>query len=166
MINSVVCNFCNYYCNYIFFLFQFFFLIFLFIYYFWLRQVFVAACGLSLVAASGSYSLLRCAGFSLRWLLLLRSTGSRLAGFSSCGSWAQQLWFVGSRARAQQLWRMGLAAPRHVGSSRTRPRTHVACIGRRILNHCTTREAPIYIFFLFQFCFQYLFLFCFHLYNS
>ena len=26
-------------------------------------------------------------GFSLRWLLLLRSTGSRLTGFSSCGSW-------------------------------------------------------------------------------
>ena len=30
------------------------------------------------------YSSLRCAGFSLRWLLLLRSTGSRHAGFSSC----------------------------------------------------------------------------------
>ena len=28
------------------------------------------------------------AGFSLRWLLLLRSTGSRHTGFSSCGSWA------------------------------------------------------------------------------
>ena len=27
--------------------------------------------------------------FSLRWLLLLRSTGSRRAGFSSCGSQAQ-----------------------------------------------------------------------------
>ena len=30
-------------------------------------------------------SLLQCAGFSLRWLLLLRSTGSRHTGFSSCG---------------------------------------------------------------------------------
>ena len=29
------------------------------------------------------------AGFSLQWLLLLRSTGSRCAGFSSCGTWAQ-----------------------------------------------------------------------------
>ena len=29
-----------------------------------------------------------CVGFSLRWLLLLRSTGSRRMGFSSCGSWA------------------------------------------------------------------------------
>ena len=56
--------------------------------YFWLRWVFVAARGLSLVAASRGYSSLRCAGFSLRWLLLLQSTGSRPAGFSSCGTWA------------------------------------------------------------------------------
>ena len=35
------------------------------------------------------YSSLWCTGFSLRWLLLLRSTGSRRAGFSSCGMRAQ-----------------------------------------------------------------------------
>ena len=46
--------------------------------YFWLRWVFVAALGPSLVAASGGHSLLRCAG--LQWLLLLRSMGSRHAG--------------------------------------------------------------------------------------
>ena len=40
----------------------------------------------SLVAASGGYSSLWCVGFSLRWLLLLWSTGSRRVGFSSCGS--------------------------------------------------------------------------------
>ena len=44
---------------------------------FWLRWVFVAARGLSLAAVSGGYSSLRCAGFSLRWLLLLQSVGSR-----------------------------------------------------------------------------------------
>ena len=44
--------------------------------------------GLSLVAASRGYSLLWCVGFSLRWLLLLWSTGSRCVGFSSCGLWA------------------------------------------------------------------------------
>ena len=66
------------------------------------------------------YSLLWCAGFSLRWLLLLQSTGSRCAGFSSCGMWAQQLWLVGSRAQAQQLWCTGLVALLHVGSSQTR----------------------------------------------
>ena len=33
-----------------------------------------------LVVASGGYSLIWCAGFSLRWLLLLRNTGSRRTG--------------------------------------------------------------------------------------
>ena len=61
--------------------FLFFFLIL-----FLLRWVFVAAHGLSLIAASGGYSSLRCAGFSSRWLLLLRSMVSRCAGFSSCGT--------------------------------------------------------------------------------
>ena len=93
--------------------------IYLFIY-FWLRLVFIAACGLSLVAASGGYSLLQCVGFLLWWLLLLWSTGSRYAGFSSCGTWAQQLWLTGSRAQAQQLWHAGLVALWHVGSSRTK----------------------------------------------
>ena len=55
---------------------------------YWLRWVFLAVRGLSLVVASGGYSSLWCAGFPLRWLLLLRSTCSRRAGFSSCGSWA------------------------------------------------------------------------------
>ena len=52
--------------------------------YFWLCWVFAPARRLLLVAASGGYSLLWCAGFSLRWLLLLRSTGPRCVGFSSC----------------------------------------------------------------------------------
>ena len=65
-------------------------------YYFWLRWVFIAARGLSLVAASRGYSSLQCVGFSLRWLLLLQSMGSRHVGFSSCGTWAQKLWHMGS----------------------------------------------------------------------
>ena len=40
------------------------------------------------------------------------------------------------------MWLTGLFAPRHVGSSQTRARTRVPCIGRQILNHCATREAP------------------------
>ena len=36
----------------------------------------------------------------------------------------------------------GLSALRHVGSSQTRDRTYVPCIGRWILNQWTTREAP------------------------
>ena len=78
--------------------------------------------GLSLVAASGGYSSLQCVGFSLRCLLLLWNIGSRHAGFSSCGM------------RAQELWLTGLVAPWHVGSSQTRDRTCVPCIGRQILN--------------------------------
>ena len=81
----------------IFFLFFFFkggvlyfiFKIYLFIYLFLAALVFVAARRLSLVVASGGYSSLWCVGFSLRWLLLLQSMGSRCAGFSSCGMRAQ-----------------------------------------------------------------------------
>ena len=72
-------------------------------FFFWPRWVFVAARGLSLVAASRRYSSLPCAGFSLRWLLLLRSTGSRCTGFSSCGVWAQQLWLAVSVVVAHRL---------------------------------------------------------------
>ena len=53
--------------------------IYLFIY-FWLCWVFVSVRGLSLVAASGGHSSLRCAGLSPSRPLLLRSTGSRCAG--------------------------------------------------------------------------------------
>ena len=45
--------------------------------YFWLCWVFVAARRLPLLVASGGYSLFWCAGFSLRWLLLL---GARVLG--------------------------------------------------------------------------------------
>ena len=56
------------------------------------------------------------------------------------------MWLAGSRAQAQQLWRTGPVAPWHVGSSQTRARTRIHCIGRRILNHCATREARHYDF--------------------
>ena len=92
---------------------------FIYLFNLWLHWVFITARMLSLVAASGGYSLLRCAGFSLRWLLLLQSTGSRV--------------------QAQYLWLTGLVALQHVGSSWTRDRTRVPCIGRQILNHCATR---------------------------
>ena len=61
--------------------------------YFGLHWVFVAAHRLSLVAASGDYS-------SLRWLLLLRSTGSRCVGFSSCDSRALERRLSSCGARA------------------------------------------------------------------
>ena len=115
----------------------------LFIYfYFWLPWVFVAACGLFSGCVEWGLLFVAVCGLLIGWLLLLQSTGSRRVGFSSCGTWAQQLWLTGSRAQAQKLWHTGLVAPRHVGSSRTRARTRVPCTGRQILNCCATREVP------------------------
>ena len=79
-----------------------FYLFILFIY-FWLRWVFVAARGLSLVAVSGGCSSFHCAGFSLRWLLSLRSAGSRRTGFTSCGSQALERRLSSCGAQAQLL---------------------------------------------------------------
>ena len=72
-----------------FFSFFFFNKVIYLLIYFWLHWFFVAVRRFSLVAVSGGYSSLPCAGFSLWWLLLLQSTGFRHAGFSSCGTWAQ-----------------------------------------------------------------------------
>ena len=91
---------------------------------------------LSIFGCVGSSFL--CEGF-----LQLRQAGATLhrgarashyRGLSCCGAQIPD-------AQAQQLWLMGLVAPRHVGSSQTRARTRVPCIGRQILNHCATREA-------------------------
>ena len=49
------------------------------------------------------------------------------------------------------MWRTGLVAPWHVGSSWTRARTRVLCIGRRILNHCATWEVLFFFYFRFFF---------------
>ncbi|XP_029089978.1 probable G-protein coupled receptor 141 [Monodon monoceros] len=64
---------------------------------------------------------------------------SHCCGLSRCGA-------QGPDAQAQRPWLTGPAAPRHVGSSRTRTRTRVPCIGRRTLNHRATREAPTFAF--------------------
>ena len=59
--------------------------------YFWLHWVLVAACGLSPGAAGGLLAVV-----------------------------ASLVWSMGSRSQAQWLWHTGIAAPLHVGSSRTR----------------------------------------------
>ena len=101
-----------------------FVLLYIYIYIYRLHRVFVAAHGLSLVAASGGYS--SCMDFSLQWLIL---------------------WILDSRAFGlQQLWCMGLVTSQHVESSWTRDQTCVPCIGRWILNHLTTRKVLFYKF--------------------
>ena len=139
--------------------FKKFFLI-LFIY-FWLCWVFVAVRGLSLVAVSGGYSSLRFARFSLRWLLLLRSTGSRCVGFSSFGTWAQQLWLTGSvvvahrpQSTSSVVVANGLSCSVARGIFPDQESNLCPCIGRRILNHCTTREVLNILFDLNEFVFQ------------
>ena len=97
--------------------------IYLFIY-LWLRWVFVSVRGLSLVAASGGYSSSRCAGLSLSWPLLLRSTGSRRAGSAivahgpsrsaACGIFPDQ----GSNP-CPLRWQADSQPLRHQGSPRT-----------------------------------------------
>ena len=100
-----------------------------------------AVCGLSIVVASGGYSLLWYAGFSLWWLFLLLSTGARLTGFSCYSTWAQWLQLPGTRAHAQQLWHTGLVGPQHVGSSWIRDQTCVSCTGRQILPTKPSRKS-------------------------
>ena len=87
--------------------------------FFFLINLFLAVLGLpsctsfSLVAESGSYSLVVVLGFSLQYRLLL--------------------WSTGSRAQAPWLWHMGLVAAQHVGSFWIRDQTCVFCTGRQIL---------------------------------
>ena len=78
-----------------------FFGIYLFIY-FWLCWVFVAACGLSLVATSGGYSSLWCTGFSYcgAWALGVQASVVVARGLSSCGSRALQRRLSSCGARA------------------------------------------------------------------
>ena len=79
-----------------------------------------------------------CEGFLQLWqagaTLLRGAQASHCHSLSCCGAQAPD-------AQAQQLWFTGPDAPRHVGSSQTRARTSVPCIGRPTLNHWDTREA-------------------------
>ena len=68
---------------------------------------------------------------------------SHCRGLSCCRAQAPD-------GQAQQLWLTSPVAPWHVGSSQTRARTRVPCIGRQIPNHCATREAPDPYFFLIK----------------
>ena len=76
------------------------------------------------------------------WLLiavasLVEEHGLQTLGFSGCGTQAQYLQLgsrVGSVAVVHGLYYSG-----HVESSWTRDQTHVPCIARWILIHCTTR---------------------------
>ena len=57
-----------------------------FSFFFLFPWVFMAAHGLSLVAASEGCSSLQCSDFALQWLLLSGITGSRRMGLRSCST--------------------------------------------------------------------------------
>ena len=81
------------------------------IYLFWLHWVFVAAHGLSLVVVSSGYSLVVVLG-------LLSAVASLVVEHG-----------------LQYFWNTDLVALWYVESSRTRDRTHVPCLAKRIRNH-------------------------------
>ena len=71
--------------------------------------------------------------------LFFVAQASHCGGFSCCrhSLWVhglQQLWLMGSRAQAQQLWYMDLVAQWHVGLYQIRDLTRVPCVGRQIIH--------------------------------
>ena len=78
-----------------------------------------------------------CGGFSCcrAWALGEQASVVVAHWLSSCRSWALEHRLSSCGVRALLLRSMW-------NSSRMRDRTCVPCIGRWILNHCTTREAP------------------------
>ena len=65
-------------------------------------------------------------------------------GFGSCGARCLERGLSNS-------WHTGLVAWWRVGSSPTRGRTCVPCIGGRVLNHRSTREVPVPDFIMLSF---------------
>ena len=100
--------------------------------YFWLCWVFIIAQALSLVAATGGYSLV---GVHR----LLTAAASLVLGHRFQTHGLQWLSVVGYRAWAQWLWHVGSVVPGIVESSQTRDQACVSFIGRWILIHCTSR---------------------------
>ena len=97
--------------------------------------------GFSLVMASRGY-------LPVAVCRLLISVASLVSEHSSRVHNLQQLQQVGSvvelsRAQAHWLWHSSLAAPPQEEFSQTRDPTGVSCIGKRILYHWATREAPM-----------------------
>ena len=105
------------------FLVTFYFYIFV---YFWLCWVFTVAW--ASLCVSGV-----CWDVSLQWL----PSGARASVVAAMGSV-----LVAPGSRAQQLWCRGLVALWHVGSSWIMDLACVSCVGKLILYHWATREAP------------------------
>ena len=82
------------------------------------------------------------------WIYHFTSLFLAVLGLHCCVGFSEVAEMVGSVivvprlwAQAQCLWHMGLVALRPMGSSQTRDRTRISCIGRCSLYHRATREA-------------------------
>ena len=95
-----------------------------------------------LVVASRGYSLFVVCRLLIEVAFSLWSMGSRALRLL----WLQHVGLVVAAPWLQStgliVWCTGLVVPRHVGSSWIRDWTCVFCIGRWILYHWATREAP------------------------
>ena len=112
-----------------------------FFFFLWLCWVFTAAravlsCGEWGLRSSCDVWASHCSGF-----FCFGAQALWCMSFSSCSTWAQQLWFPGSRVQAQQLRDPGLVAKWQVGSYWIRDQTHVSCTGRWIPYYWVIREA-------------------------
>ena len=87
--------------------------------------------GLTLVAARWGYSLVSVLGLLIASLPVAR-------GF--------RCWLPGAKAKAQQLWHPGMAAPWHMGSSQIRDQTHLLNLQADSLS-LSHQESPLYSFF-------------------
>ena len=101
----------------------FFLIIYLFIY-FWLHWVFIAVCSVSLVVENEGCSPVMVCGLLVAVAALARE---------------HRLWGTGSVDVAH-----GLSGPAACGIFLSRDLTCVPCIGRQVLNHCTTKEILSY----------------------
>lgn len=89
--------------------------------------------GFSVDVVSGGYAPGVLHGLLIAAASLVGKHRFQVDNFSSCVS----------RALAQRLSRcVVLIVPWHVGSSQTKGETHIYCIGKRILHHWSTWEAP------------------------
>ena len=99
--------------------------------------------GFPLAVMRGGSSLVVVVGFSLRWPLLLQSTGSGALRLQYLWHVGSVVWLPASRAQAQYLRRTSLVAPWHLRSSQIRDRIRVPWIGRRSLYRWAARETQL-----------------------
>ena len=110
--------------------------IYIYIYIYLFIYLFIFGCVGSLLLCAGFLQLQR-AGTTLR----CGARASHCGGFSRCGAWALGVW-------ASVVAAGGLSCSVACGAVQDQGSKPCPCIGRRILNHCVTRETLSHIFLM------------------